>query len=713
VTPGGEAQAPGSGKAAEHCQRGRELLDRGEYDGAVAELTEALVSDPESAKAYLLRAVALHHKAEFDRAIADCDEAIRREPDNARAYRCRAAAHAGKGEYDQAVADGDEAVRLAPEDVQGYLLRAAAAHNSGDLDRAVADYDEALRRDPANEWAYRYRGRAYLDREEYGKALADLNEAIRLAPQQAENLLYRGRVFLNEGRFEPAVADFTEAIRLDPRCRAAYQGRGEAWAAVGESAKAAADFESAGGADGGGREMPDQKTLIYPVLQAHFQPAALDSLVVTERSFPARVRADLQRAIDALLGQMKVCHFCAVRRAYAHMVAGLTDLLVRSPQDPPVTAPPEYEEVDVGEEEPVRCLKTGLWLLEVAGARLAVLMQPAQNTPRGFCVGFQVAAVNDPAGARATEGLFKQLEEAVRQAPSYRGKVLSLEWQTPYAGVGTGIRVHKLRPVGRDEVILPRQTLELLERNVIRFVGQRARLAEAGMATKKGILFYGPPGTGKTHTLHYLVGALEGVTTLLVAAEQVMVLGEYMTLARLLQPSMVVLEDADLIGRHRGVAGMVGWEEVLLHQLLNEMDGLREDADVLFVLTTNRPEVLEPALASRPGRIDQAIEFPYPDEEGRAKLVRLYARGVPAAEDVVWAAVKKTERVSAAFIKELMRRAAQFRLERGATGGLAVEDVDNALEEMLFRGGSLNRKLLGCASVGFGAGGERTSPGQE
>src|SRR5213593_4746989 len=59
------------------------------------------------------------------------------------------------------------------------------------------------------------------------------------------------------------------------------------------------------------------------------------------------------------------------------------------------------------------------------------------------------------------------------------------------------------------------------------------------------------------------------------------------------------------------------------NKLLNEMDGLRPDADVLFILTTNRPESLEMALASRPGRVDQAIEFPLPDGEGRAELIRL------------------------------------------------------------------------------------------
>lgn len=136
-------------------------------------------------------------------------------------------------------------------------------------------------------------------------------------------------------------------------------------------------------------------------------------------------------------------------------------------------------------------------------------------------------------------------------------------------------------------------------------------------------------------------------------------------------------------------------EEVLLNKLLNEMDGLKEDADILFILTTNRPEALESALASRPGRVDQAIEFPFPDEQGRTKLIRLYARGVDVSNEVLQATVKKTGGVSAAFIKELLRRAMQFRLERNGSNGITLEDVDGALEELLFKGGSLNRKLLG------------------
>ena len=62
----------------------------------------------------------------------------------------------------------------------------------------------------------------------------------------------------------------------------------------------------------------------------------------------------------------------------------------------------------------------------------------------------------------------------------------------------------------------------------------------------------------------------------------------------------------------------------LLFQVLNEMDGLTEEADVAFLLTTNRADLLEPALSQRPGRVDLAVEIPLPDAAGRARLLSLY-----------------------------------------------------------------------------------------
>lgn len=442
-----------------------------------------------------------------------------------------------------------------------------------------------------------------------------------------------------------------------------------------------------------------ETTSVVSLVTSHFKPVAVEDITISERKFPFRVRADLQKAIDQLFSQeTKVLHFCGVRKEFSHESVSLTDCLVGS-HYPALAIPPEYEEIDVGDALPVRALKVGLWLLERNDIRFVVLLTPAGQYGQVTGVQFQIGTPNLPEGTQIVQEFYRHLEDAVLNAGSYRGKVLSLEKaEHSYTGESSGITVHKLRQVDRDQVILPEKTLQLLERNVIQFVQRRNQLTKFKQSTRKGVLFYGPPGTGKTHTIHYLSQSLADHTTLLISAEQVGLLGEYMTLARLLQPSIVVLEDVDLIARDRADMNSP-CEEVMLNKLLNEMDGLKQDCEILFILTTNRPEALESALASRPGRVDQAIEYPLPDDIGRGKIVRLYAQGVTLADSVIDEIVRRTEGVSPAFIKELMRRSVQFHLERSGDGELSSHDVTCALDEMLVAGGPLSLKLLGASGV--------------
>lgn len=442
---------------------------------------------------------------------------------------------------------------------------------------------------------------------------------------------------------------------------------------------------------------PDKPTLIPQIVANHFHPEPVQNLTITQRTWPYRVRVDLQRAIDHILSTMEVAHFSSARKEYSHSGLSLHEVMMHSEHDNAVVVPTVFEEIDIGEESPARCLKNALWLVrERNNSRcpMAVLMAPSEVYGHVAGIKFEVAVPTGGDSVRVVEAFYRDLERAVLESKTYRGKVLSLEHHEHYRGQSTGILVHRLRTVSREQVILPHKTLDLLDRNVLHFVQQRQQLSRLKMQTKKGLLFYGPPGTGKTHTIHYLASALPGHTTLLITAEQIGLLSEFITLARLLQPSLVVIEDADLIARNRERM-QSACEEVALNRLLNEMDGLREDADVIFILTTNRPEMLEPALAARPGRIDQAIEFPLPDTIGREKLIKLYSRDARIDDATIQSIVRKTEGVSAAFIKELMRRAAQFAIERAADVSLELLDIDHALEEMLFAGGSLNRKLLG------------------
>jgi ATP-dependent 26S proteasome regulatory subunit len=172
-------------------------------------------------------------------------------------------------------------------------------------------------------------------------------------------------------------------------------------------------------------------------------------------------------------------------------------------------------------------------------------------------------------------------------------------------------------------------------------------------------------------------------------------LDEYLALARLLQPALVVIEDVDLIARERSQMQSPG-QESLLNKLLNEMDGLRSDAHITFILTTNRPEAIEPAVAARPGRVDQAIHFPLPDAADRRRLVMLYAAGQALTEDTIDEVVRRTDGAAPAFIKELLRRSILQAELRQPGAAIERRDLDGALEELLAAGGVLARRLLGA-----------------
>ena len=445
------------------------------------------------------------------------------------------------------------------------------------------------------------------------------------------------------------------------------------------------------------RKKKEPLPLAEQALRKHFGKIRLQELVTSSRTFPIAARVDVQRALQSLFEKIPGHRLLGVHTQYQHETMTIAHLMA-NPHNPVLIAPLQNEEVDIGEAMPILCLRQGLWLAKKQDVPFALLMSASVRMMRMSGTHVEIAAPPGETGARFSREILEQLESLVKKTASYRGKVISLEALDRFSGGGGDVRVHKLRNVRREDVILPDKTLQLLERNIGDFVRQRDQLKKLGMPLKKGLLFYGPPGTGKTHTIHYLASQLPDHTTLLITAEQVALLDHYFQLARFLQPAMVVVEDVDLIARARDDMRSA-CEESLLNKLLNEMDGLKEDAAVLFVLTTNRPEHLEAALASRPGRVDQAIEFPLPDETGRRRLILLYACGLKLDADIVERIVTKTKGASAAFIKELMRRAAQFHLQGAGDGSLQLEQLDSALEEILFSGGSLNVKMLGGAGV--------------
>ncbi|HKH75774.1 MAG TPA: hypothetical protein VKA51_02335 [Rubrobacteraceae bacterium] len=125
------------------------------------------------------------------------------------------------------------------------------------------------------------------------------------------------------------------------------------------------------------------------------------------------------------------------------------------------------------------------------------------------------------------------------------------------------------------------------------------------------------------------------------------------------------------------------------------MDGLAEDADVIFLLTTNRAVLLEPAQTARPGRVDQATEIPLPDATCRQRLLTRYGAGLDLRLEDPEIVVARTEGVGASFFKELLRRATLLAAEEADELVVTDRHVIAALDELLVSGGVLTLRLLG------------------
>ncbi len=429
----------------------------------------------------------------------------------------------------------------------------------------------------------------------------------------------------------------------------------------------------------------------FELLFDFFGKNVLDEYVTVGLEFSLNLRSDLQIALEHLLGDFTVDKVTGLSQKGGYDNNDFTHLLENGNRATAL-GPLQYEDVDIGEDSPKKCLKNGLWLLSKQTQKLALLLTINNDYMGKSLINVEIISPQGKKGNKLSSDITEFIKNTLEESRSYRGKILSLDIANYYQGGSKGINVHKLEKVSKKEIILSKETIELIDRNIVSFVKQRAQLRSLGMSLKKGVMFYGPPGTGKTHTVHYLADKLSDHTIFLVTAEQIGNIGEYINLARLLQPSIIVIEDADLIARSRETMHSLG-EESLLNKLLNEMDGLRKDSELMFILTTNRPESLEAAIASRPGRIDQSIEFPLPDLGCRKKLIRLYGRGLKLNTPLVSDIAKRIEGMSAAFVKELMRRTAQFYIESEAST-VKIEHVHLALEELLITGGKLNAKYL-------------------
>ena len=341
------------------------------------------------------------------------------------------------------------------------------------------------------------------------------------------------------------------------------------------------------------------------------------------------------------------------------------------------------------------CVSNGIYLVTDGDDRLAIMFLP---TGSGQQAEVQLQIIGT--GQARVEQVMREVWRLAAEHSVFRGQVISFGPEMFGPGGSTTPLSFLRRPtVSRDQVVLPEALLDEIERQVIGIARHSGRLLASGQHLKRGILLHGAPGTGKTHTVSYLLGKLTDVTVIVISGRALGRIREACSVARTLQPAAIVVEDVDLIAEERTARP---GEHPLLFQLLNEMEGLNSAADVTFLLTTNRADLLEPALAERPGRVDLAAELPLPDDNARRALIRLYQGGLVLDGVDLDAVIARTEGVTAPFLKELLRKAALLAADGDGPDGaegevirVRDEHITTALDQLLTVRSQLTRVLLG------------------
>jgi hypothetical protein len=315
-------------------------------------------------------------------------------------------------------------------------------------------------------------------------------------------------------------------------------------------------------------------------------------------------------------------------------------------------APARQVELEPGRFEIIR---EELYMWELDGVPVVVLaaVRGDYDSARALAqIGFPKGRGEDQAAKLAA-----RLRDEIRRNNRYRGCLITLS----QAGIGTAVQV--LARPSAQAPILDDKVRAALDDAILSFMKNRDALKVAGIPTKRGVLLVGPPGTGKTSIARWLVSEVRDFTAILVQGDNPYALRQVFEMARNLAPSLVLLEDVDLIAGDRFNNAFA----IFLGALLTEMDGVQDNEDVMVLMTTNEPEELEKALIRRPGRVDRVIEIGAPQRDLRVMLLEHFLQRAKLAVDVdLQAVANATDGLMPAALFELVKQAAVRAVVKGA-----------------------------------------------
>ncbi len=432
------------------------------------------------------------------------------------------------------------------------------------------------------------------------------------------------------------------------------------------------------------RETVGTRTPLGDLISEHLGTDAERVSVVQEQISDHRL-VDADIALEALSaeGDGRLIGVTGGDQRHHH---GLSDF-VSNGHVPYDVGPVDYAERATGPDSSTRVVSLGIRLLRFEGSPIALAQRAAAPQYGRQTALVEVMATDAGVVTRFLEALRRTMVER----SVLRGQVLSFQ-HTEY-GREAGATFVARPSVSADDIVLPDGVLDEIVQHVVTIGTHREALRSAGQHLKRGVLLYGPPGTGKTLTVRHLLSATPETTAVVLTGSSIRFVSAAAEIARTFQPAIVILEDIDLVAMERHAS-----PQPLLFEVLDALDGLDGDADVAFVMTTNRVEVLERALAERPGRVDLAVEVPLPALTERRRLFRRYAHNLPYSDSALKAAAEHAEGTTGSFAKELMRRA----VLRAARDGREPreDDLTAELTRLMDSRAQLTRSMLGSATDG-------------
>ena len=227
---------------------------------------------------------------------------------------------------------------------------------------------------------------------------------------------------------------------------------------------------------------------------------------------------------------------------------------------------------------------------------------------------------------------------------------------------------------------------------VVEYLHDPTKYRDIGAKMPKGILLVGPPGTGKTMLAKAVAGESEVPFFSISGSEFVeMFVGmgaakvrDLFKQAKEKAPCIVFIDEIDAIGKKRGGAALGGNDEreQTLNQLLTEMDGFEDNAGVIILAATNRPESLDPAL-TRPGRFDRQVPVTLPDLQGRVAILKVHAAKIKTAPSIDYDKVARmASGASGAELANIVNEAA-LRAVRDHRSYATQEDMEESIEVVI------------------------------